>query len=216
LLLYKISLRDAVLAEPRYQPFRMELNETVIIELLGERNERAFEQVFKSHFRTLHAYAFTILKDEAVAEEMVQNVFYKIWEKTEQLNITGSISAYLYRAVHNESLNYLKHLKVRSVYQSQALWHMKGESDNASKRVLMKELENKLHEALNDLPEQCRLVFQLSRFEELRYREIAGKLGISVKTVENQISKALKILRMKLADFIPFLILSLLQLSLHL
>jgi RNA polymerase sigma-70 factor (ECF subfamily) len=115
-------LREAVLAEPRYQPLRMELNDTVIIELLGERNERAFEQVFKSHFRNLHAYAFTILKDEAVAEEMVQNVFYKIWEKTEQLNITGSVSAYLYRAVHNESLNYLKHLKVRSVYQSQTLW----------------------------------------------------------------------------------------------
>src|SRR5687768_10297042 len=134
----------------------MELNDTVIIELLGERNERAFEQVFKSHYRNLHAYAFTILKDEAVAEEMVQNVFYKIWEKTEQLNITGSVSAYLYRAVHNESLNYLKHLKVRSVYQSQTLWRMKGESDNASKRVHLKELENKVYEALNDLPEQCR------------------------------------------------------------
>jgi RNA polymerase sigma-70 factor (ECF subfamily) len=209
-------LREAVLAEPRYQPLRMELNDTVIIELLGERNEPAFEQVFKLHFRNLHAYAYTILKDEAVAEEMVQNVFYKIWEKTEQLKITGSVSAYLYRAVHNESLNYLKHLKVRSVYQSHTLWQMKGESDNASKRVLMKELERKLYEALNELPEQCRLVFQLSRFEELRYREIAEKLGISIKTVENQVSKALKILRMKLADFIPVLVLSLLQSLLHL
>jgi RNA polymerase sigma-70 factor, ECF subfamily len=212
LLLYKISLSQAAIAEPRYQPLRMEFNDTVIIQLLGERNEKAFEQVFKMHFKNLHAYAFTILKDEAVAEEMVQNVFYKIWEKTEQLNISGSITAYLYRAVHNESLNYLKHLKVRSVYQSRVAWQMKGQSDHASKRILLKELEVKLHAALNDLPEQCRLIFQLSRFEELRYREIAEKLGLSVKTVENQMGKALKLLRIKLVDFLPLILLSLLHL----
>ena len=199
-------MREAALAEPRYQPQRMELNDTVIIQLLGERNEKAFEQVFKTHYKRLHAYAFTMLKDEAAAEEMVQNVFYKIWERTGQLNISGSVTAYLYRAVHNESLNYLKHLKVRAAHQSETTWQMKGLTDQASKRILLKELESKLHTALNELPEQCRLIFQLSRFEELRYREIAEKLDISVKTVENQMGKALKLLRMKLVDFLPLLL----------
>src|SRR5205085_8962102 len=79
--------------------------------------------------------------------------------------------------------------------------------DKASKKIQLKELEEKLHKALNDLPEQCRTIFQMSRFEELRYREIAEQLNISIKTVENQMGKALKILRTKLVDFLPLLIL---------
>jgi RNA polymerase sigma-70 factor (ECF subfamily) len=88
---------------------------------------------------------------------------------------------------------------------------MKNQVDSAAKKVLAGELEKKLRKALNELPEQCRIIFQLSRFEELRYREIAEKLGISVKTVENQMGKALKLLRVKLVDFLPLLLLSLLN-----
>jgi RNA polymerase sigma-70 factor (ECF subfamily) len=205
-------LKEAAFFEPRYQPLRMEVNDSVIIQLLSERNEKAFEKVFKTHFRNLLAYACTMLREEAAAEEVVQNVFYKLWERNEQLTISGSVNAYLYRAVHNESLNYLKHKKVVSIHQSQSHNHMKGHTDSASKRILLKELEVKLHHALNDLPEQCRIIFQMSRFEELKYREIADKLDISIKTVENQMGKALKLLRVKLADFLPFIIISLFQL----
>ncbi|MEO5995186.1 MAG: RNA polymerase sigma-70 factor [Chitinophagaceae bacterium] len=190
----------------------MESNDTVMINLLGERNEKAFEQVFKSNFKSLHAYAFTILKDEVMAEEMVQNVFYKIWEKTAQLTISGSVTAYLYRAVYNESLNYLKHQKVKAAYQSFSSFQMKNSSDSASKKLLLRELTEKLQTALNELPEQCRTVFQLSRFEELRYREIASQLNISVKTVENHMGKALKLLRLKLVDFLPITVYLLLNL----
>jgi RNA polymerase sigma-70 factor (ECF subfamily) len=147
------------------------------------------------------------LRDEIAAEEMVQNVFYKLWERTENLSITGSVRAYLYRAVHNESLNYLKHLKVRSEHQLYVSHRMSEGTEAASKKIQLKELEEKFHYALNDLPEQCRTIFQMSRFEELRYREIADRLDISVKTVENQIGKALKILRTKLVDFLPLIIL---------
>jgi RNA polymerase sigma-70 factor (ECF subfamily) len=163
----------------------MESTDTVITGLLSERNEKAFEQVFKSHFKNLHAYAATILKDDIMAEEMVQNVFFKMWEKNTPLSIPGSITAYLYRAVHNESLNYMKHQKVKAAYQAHNSFHTKNTSESASKKILFKELSEKLHQALNELPEQCRTVFQLSRFEELRYREIADQLNISVKTVEN-------------------------------
>ena len=205
---YKISLSEAAFSLPRYQPFRMEVNDSVIIQLLGERNEQAFEKVFKSHFKNLLAYACTMLREEAAAEEVVQNVFYKIWERNEKLSISGSVTAYLYRAVHNESLNYIKHQKVVSIYQTQASNDMKVHTDTASRRVLLKELEAKLQHALNDLPEQCRIIFQMSRFEELKYREIAEKLDISVKTVENQMGKALKVLRIKLADYLVFIIVS--------
>ncbi len=196
----------AVCFKPGYQTVRMELNEEGIVALLAKRDERIFEQVFKTHFKNLHAYAFTILKDEMVAEELVQNIFFKIWERPEKLSISGSIAAYLYRAVHNECLNHLKHLKVRSKYQLHAAYQMKNETDSASKKILLKELEAKLHRALQELPEQCRTIFQLSRFEELKYREIADRLEISPKTVENQMGKALKLLRMKLIDFLPLTI----------
>ena len=85
-------------------------------------------------------------------------------------------------------------------------------NDPAAKKILLSELEMRLNNAINDLPEQCRIIFQMSRFEELKYQEIADRLGLSVKTVENQMGKALKVLREKLSDYLPLLLLILLNL----
>lgn len=197
----------ALLIEQQYQLPEMELENEAITAALAQRNETAFEQMFKTHFKRLHAYAFTILRDEMEAEETVQQVFFKIWERNENLSLTGSVTAYLYRAVHNESLNYIKHQKVKSSHQLHVAYTMKNEVEHPAKKVLAGELEKKIHLALNELPEQCRTIFQMSRFDELKYREIADKLGISVKTVENQMGKALKILRVKLVDFLTFILL---------
>jgi RNA polymerase sigma-19 factor, ECF subfamily len=193
--------------EQAYDTGRMEADTKTISGLLAKKDEPAFEEVFKTHFKSLHAYACTIVKDEAEAEEIVQQVFFKLWERSENLSITGSVAAYLYRAVHNESLNYLKHLKVRSGYHLYVAHSMKNQSDNASKKVVAAELEKKIRDAMNELPEQCRTIFQMSRFDEMKYREIADELDISVKTVENQMGKALKLMRAKLVDFLPVLIL---------
>ena len=195
----------ALLIEYRAQG--MELENEAIGTLLAQKDEAAFEQVFKTHFKRLHAYAFTILRDEVEAEEMVQQVFFKLWERNENLSLTGSVSSYLYRAVHNESLNYIKHQKVRSNHQLHVAYSMKNEVEHPAKKIIAGELEKKIHTALNELPEQCRTIFQMSRFDELKYREIADKLGISVKTVENQMGKALKLLREKLVDFLIFILL---------
>jgi len=173
---------------------------------LASLAEVHFEEVFKSHFNRLYAYAFTIVKEEIAAEEMVQNVFFKLWEKQENITIRTSVTAYLYRSVYHESLNYLKHLKVKAAYQSHAAYTMGNQSDNAGSKALVSELERKLNQALSELPEQCRTIFQMSRFEELKYQEIADRLGLSVKTIENQMGKALKILRVKLADYLPLVI----------
>lgn len=185
----------------------MDLYDNQTIKLLADSdelsNERTFEQLFKSHFKALHAYAYTIVNDEMTAEEMVQTVFLKIWEKKEQLQVETSVKAYLYRSVYNCCMNYLKHQKIKSNYTEHISYSMKNEFDDASKKVQFSELETRLRAALNELPEQCRTIFQLSRFDELKYKEIAAHLGLSPKTVENQMGKALKILRLKLADFLP-------------
>ncbi|RYE12852.1 MAG: RNA polymerase sigma-70 factor [Sphingobacteriales bacterium] len=177
--------------------------------MLGAQTEAVFEQVFKTYFRSLHAYACTILKDEATAEEMVQNVFYKMWEKKEQISVQQSVQAYLYKAVYHECLNYLKHTKVRAVHKSYTLHHS-SEAEHTGDRATMRELEGRLDEALKKLPEQCRAIFQLSRFEELKYKEIAERLGISIKTVENQMGKALRIMRQELSEYLPAILIILL------
>ncbi|GAA4317383.1 RNA polymerase sigma-70 factor [Compostibacter hankyongensis] len=189
-----------------YQPVRMQPYDTDKAALPYENTEAAFEQVFKAHFKALHAYAFSILKDGDTAEEIVQQVFYRLWEGAGRLSIQGSVSAYLYRAVYHESLNYLKHQKVKATHATHVRHHAAQHTENTAGGARLRELEEKLARALAELPEQCRTIFQMSRFEELRYREIAGKLGISVKTVENQMGKALRLLRLKLADFLPLLL----------
>lgn len=169
--------------------------------------EDAFERLFKSHFSRLHAYACTLLRESHQAEEMVQNVFVKLYEKGDGIRIDTSVEAYLYRSVYYECLNHRKHLKVRRVYQAHAA--RQGEPVTGvpfAGASGTRELEARLRKAMNDLPEQCRTIFQLSRFESLKYREIAGVLDISVKTVENQMGKALRILRERLADFLPALL----------
>lgn len=173
--------------------------------------ETSFEFLFKTHFKALHAYAYTILQESDTAEEMVQNVFCKLWEKRDTTFLNQSAKAYLYRSVHNECLNHLKHQKVKSKYQSHAARNS-NTMENAGANTEHKELQMHLLNALNDLPEQCRTIFQMSRFEELKYREIADKMGLSVKTIENQMGKALRILRYKLVDFLPAIIISLLNL----
>jgi RNA polymerase sigma-70 factor (ECF subfamily) len=180
----------------------MEDNDGLLIKSLAKQDEAAFEQVFKEYFKNLHAYACTILKDEAAAEEIVQQVFFRLWERSDGLTISGSLAAYLYRSVHNGSLNYLKHQKVRAAYRQHAGYMKENANEHGGKNLSLKELETRLADALNELPEQCRTIFQLSRFEELRYKEIAERLNLSVKTVENQMGKALKILRTKLADYL--------------
>lgn len=172
----------------------------------GRPNDVDFEVLFKTHYKALHAYAAVILKDEDDAEEIVQQLFLKFWEKRELLAVQTSLKAYLYKCVYHDSLNYLKHQKVKEKYQDFTQHRM----DNSyNDRIEVSELQEQINLALNDLPEQCRTIFQMSRFEDLKYREIADELGIAVKTVENQMGKALRIMRIKLADFLVLIMLGL-------
>lgn len=199
-------LTRATIWENSVQAKRMEIHDTQGVPASNSQGEIAFEALFRQHFKHLYAYACSMLKDEVMAEEMVQNVFCKLWEKGTTLQIQQSVTAYLYRAVYHECLNYIRHLKVRAAHQSYTKHHMTAVTESSSSRIALHQLQEKLAAAMEKLPEKCRVVFQLSRFEELRYQEIADRLQISVKTVENQMGKALRIMRSELVEFLPILL----------
>jgi RNA polymerase sigma-70 factor (ECF subfamily) len=189
------------------QPLTMQWDDAGFTRALKHRDEQAFGELFKRYFKQLRNYAFSFVQEQTLAEDIVQTIFLRLWDKIEVLNVGDSIPAYLYRAVYNESLNTLKRSKVRRSYHSWLNRHMKDQTDTAHKNLQLQELERQLRAAINELPEQCRTIFQLSRYEELRYRDIGLRLGISVKTVENQMGKALKLLRARLIEFLPLLML---------
>ena len=176
-------------------------NEQELVQALQNGDERAVEALFKSLYQRLCNYANTILNDIYESEEVVQQVFVQLWEKRETMEITTSVQSYLFRAVRNTSLNKIKHEKVRRIY-AEEVTAMAQQSEPATVTSFHNELQNQIHVAIESLPEQCRLVFKLSRFEELKYVEIAEQLGISVKTVENHMGKALKLMREQLKDYL--------------
>lgn len=180
------------------------------------RDEAVFEQLFRQYHTSLCRYAFSVLKDTAASEEVVQDVFLKIWEKRNELEITVSVKSYLYRAVHNSCLNRIDKKK-REVRMDEVPLKVVHHASPPADDMQSRELEKAIADAMQQLPEQCRKVFELSRFGDMKYREIADTLGISVKTVENQMGKALRIMREQLAPYIalgiPFLFYHLLQLS---
>jgi len=188
----------------------MELNEIsdrLILDALRDGRKEAFEMMFRDWYTPLCRFARTLLQDSDESEEAVQQVFVTMWEKRQEIAVEISVKAYVYRAVRNTCLNVLKHRKVVRHHERYAVAggmmsvHPVFESQPGG------ELERALANAMNALPEQCRKVFEMSRFGGKKYQEIATELGISVKTVENHMGKALRILREKLADFLPLLLL---------
>ncbi len=169
---------------------------------IKELDQGAFEELFRSYFPPLMAFAKKILTDEDDAREVVQQVFISIWEKRKDIDLSVSLKSYLFTSVHNRSLNVIRD---RKKFSSAELPDQAGEWDVSSVIESM-ELEEKIMEVVGSLPEKCREVFELNRFEGLKYSEIADRLHISVKTVENQMSKALKVLREKLLKYIGLLL----------
>lgn len=184
----------------------MELLDKNIVDALRQGDEQVFETIFRTYYERLCNYANTILNDMDEAEEMVQSAFLTVWEKHDTLEIHTSVKSYLYRAVHNSCLNRVKHYKVRKTYGDSVKNQTELLHDDASQDLIGSELDAIVANAIDSLPDQCKLVFKLSRFENLTYAEIAEQLGISVKTVENHMVKALKVLREKLKDYLPVLI----------
>lgn len=177
----------------------MELDSNVI-QQFRDGDKKAFSQLFNAYYKPLLKYAFTFLNSAEEAEDIVQQCYIKLWEKREQ-DIHTSIRAMLYKMVHNASLNRVTQLKVRLEYTKDI--QRSGSNDVTDNFVHGNELVQKVNEAIEKLPEQCKRIFKMSRIEEKKYQEIADELKLSIKTIENQMGKALKILRDELKDYLP-------------
>ena len=169
--------------------------------------KRKFEDIFKSMFPTLCLFAQKYVSDMDSSKEIVHKVFIALWEKRGDIDFEKPMKSYLFTSVHNRCLNYIRDNKKFSNDELtvEALENQLG-ADSAD-NITSAETVAEINEAIQSLPEKCREIFILNRFEGLKYQEIADKLGISVKTVEAQMSKALKILREKLEKYLKLMIL---------
>ena len=184
----------------------MSLSESELVAGLRNSNEMVFETIFRNFYERLCNYANSMINDMDEAEEIVQNTFLVIWERRESTEIHTSVKSYLYQSVHNNCLNRIKHYKVRRQYSEYYQHHAIQSIDSTSHELIGAELEQQINKAIEALPRQCKTIFKLSRFENLTYAEIASQLKLSVKTVDNHMVRALRILREKLRDYIPFLL----------
>lgn len=160
--------------------------------------------MFRAQYPKLCAYANTFLKDMQASEDVVHDVLIKLWEQREQIDIDLSLDAYLFRAVRNKCLNVIRHSEVKENYKVQM--EHNSSSQHVEEDLEASELDTKIQSAIQSMPDKRKNIFLLSRFEGLKYSEIADQLNISVKTVENQMSSALKYLKSELSSFISIII----------
>ncbi len=170
-------------------------------------NQKDLEQLFRVFFTPLCQFARKYTNDLDSAREIVHDVFVTLWEKRQEIDTDKQIKSYLFTSVYNRSLNYIRdNKKFDKNIELSELTKTVDESKKVEDMMDSVVLNARIQQALQKLPEKCREVFILSRFKELKYAEIAQKLEISVKTVEAQMTKALKILREELKDCMPLLI----------
>lgn len=165
-------------------------------------NHKNFEQVFTGFYVNLCRFAYTYVKNEEMAEEVVQELFISLWEQRDRLEIKTSVRSFLYTSVRNRALNYIRNHKTRALHEDDFAEHQVEQVDYIINFCEREELQSLITEAIGELPDQCRTVFELSRNEGLSYKEIAEKLSVSPKTVENQMGIALKKLRGKLGPYL--------------
>jgi RNA polymerase sigma-70 factor (ECF subfamily) len=176
----------------------MNLFDLVVFRKIQQGDIKEYEKLFRKYYQPLCHFANRFLKDMDSSEEIVQELFYNIWKNRESISITSSLKAYLYQSVRNNSLKFIEHLAVRERYSSEMKRQQNEGAGNDSDSVELAELNELIENTLNQLPERCRQIFLLSRYEGLKYHEIAEKLSISIKTVEANMGKALQLFRTNL------------------
>lgn len=177
------------------------LTDEELLALLRRDADQAIEILFRQYYSYVCRAVYQIVTDAQVAEDIGQDVFFEVWRKKDKLLITTSLKAYLRRAAVNKTLNYLRDKKIKWDDEP-ILPTLEGNLPNANEPLETEELQELIDTAIDQLPEKCRIVFLLSRQEDLSYQEIADCLNISTKTVENQISKALKHMRVALKPYL--------------
>jgi len=175
------------------------ISDLELVEAIKADDEKAYRMLFDRYYKYLLVTAYAYVKDENTIRDLTQDVFFEIWKKRKSLNISN-VKPYLRRSVINKALNYIK--AQRMDFEETDESFDLPEPSKVQQKLEADELQEVVNKAVESLPERCRVVFALRRYEELSLKEIAAKLDISPKTVENQLTKAMKILRRAVAPYI--------------
>lgn len=179
------------------------LNEKIIIKELQGRNSAAFDFVFNYYYSGLCAYAHKFISEKEIVEDIVQGFFVTLWLESPGLEIKSSLKSYLFAAVHNRCLDWLRHRKVLDKYRKSYLLKEEDRDISSEEMMVETELRFAILKCLESCQPRTREIFELSRIKGLTNQQIAEQLGLSKRTVELQISNALKILRTSLRDYLP-------------
>ncbi|MEZ7500221.1 RNA polymerase sigma-70 factor [Flavobacterium sp. Arc3] len=182
------------------------INTSFFIHQLKQGQNSAFETLYHLYFQKLSHFANSYIENEEESQEIVQNVFFKLWKKREKLAVEVNLHSYLFKMVKNSCLDYFKHQKVKANYSQHCDIERKEINhlalmDTPSNLYIENELLEKINSSVDKLPPACKRIFIKSRFQGMNHKEIAEELDISTKTVENQITKALKFLRVELKEY---------------
>lgn len=188
----------------------MDFLEQHIIEKLKVGDGKSMEYIFNSYFKPLYNYAFSLTRSDFEAEEIVSNIFMKLWENKEYVTIDTSIKAYLFKAAYHSFLDRRKHINVVNKYKAFFLYHQSEENNSYGEYplsdLIYKELDKITADTINALPLQCNQMFLLSRDEGMSHEQIAKHLKVSINTVHTQIARALQKLRVALTEYLPLII----------
>ena len=182
-----------------------ELSDSELVVLIKKDDKSAFEYLFRSYYTQLFKFAYKFVNGKAPAEDVLQEVFLNIWENRDRLSINSSVKSYLFTSIRNRALNYLKkseHEVHESGYNS-TLFNIIS-PEHADHELISDELKKKINSAISALPEHCRRIFLMKKEDHLKYTEIADILGISPRTVEVQMGRALKKIRTALIGYKEF------------
>jgi RNA polymerase sigma-70 factor (ECF subfamily) len=170
----------------------------MLLQQLKKGDEHALTQLYKAHWQPLYLSAYHILKDRKACEDIVQEIFLQLWLRRESLEVRETLKTYLSTAVRYQVFHHIRKTTKKAAIPEKVKVTLAGNSDEA---LLCKDLHGQVHQVVEELPDRCRLIYRLSREEQLSHKEIAHRLNISIKTVENQLTIALRRVRHHLEEY---------------
>lgn len=179
------------------------MNDLFIIGELRRGNKVVFDYIFNYYYSSLCAFSMKYINDHEEVEDLVQDMFVNLWAEAPNLNIRSSLKSYLFASVRNSCLDFIKHRKVSEKYMTYILYSTDCNDNSTDRYFSESELRQTVNKGMEKLSSRCREIFILSRMQGLSNKDISEKLEISKRTVELQISNALKILRKELVEFLP-------------
>ena len=182
------------------------LSEEELVVLLKEDRLNAFREIYKRYWKRLYGAAYKRLKSKEQAEEIVQELFTSLWVKRQSLQISTGVSAYLFSSVSHLVIDHYRKEMVRERYREAFVLTHPDADNSTEEAILLKDLTETIESEISQLPDKCRSVYELSRKEHKSNKEIASYLGISEKTVENHLTKALKRLQLGLSHYLGLLL----------